>query len=159
MAARRLVIVMLVLLGISALAAALVPGQRVNQGTDTTDSTATGETTEVLPEGRLLTATINAARTKQQAVRIKLGDELILLVKANLRDDVEIPALGVVEPVDPLTPARFDLLPTQTGSYPVRLVTEHRRVGRLQVLARKSKKKPKEPAKPKSRARGEPAPG
>ena len=146
MVARRLLIVMLVLLGISALAAALVPGQRLNQGTDTS-STTTEETTAVVPQGRLLTATINAARTKQQAVRIRLGDELILLVKANLRDDVEIPALGVVEPVDPVTPARFDLLPPQTGSYPIRLVTEHRRVGRLQVLPRKSKKEPKEPAK------------
>ena len=154
MATRRLLIVMLVLLGISALAAALVPGQRLNQGTDSSSSTTTEETTAVVPQGRLLTATINAARTKQQAVRITLGDELILLVKANLRDDVEIPALGVVEPVDPVTPARFDLLPPQTGSYPVRLVTEHRRVGRLQVLPRKSKKKPKEPVKDAGKPKG-----
>jgi hypothetical protein len=148
MAARRLLIVMLVLLGISALAAALVPGQRLNQGTSST-STSTEETTAIdtLPQGRLLTATISAARPKQQVVQLKLGDELILLVKANVRDDVEIPALGLVEAVDPVTPARFDLLPTQTGSYPIRLVTGLRRVGRIQVLPRKSETAPKVGAK------------
>jgi hypothetical protein len=145
MAARRLLIVMLVLLGISALAAALVPGQRLNQGTSST-STTTEETTAVdtLPEGRLLTATIDAARPKLQVVQLKLGDELILLVKARVRDDVEIPALGLVEPVDPVTPARFDILPPETGSYPIRLVTGERRVGRVQVLPRKSETAPKE---------------
>ena len=52
-----------------------------------------------------------------------------------LADQVEIPAFGDTEEVDPDFPARFDLLALETGSFPVRLVEADRVIARIDVGA------------------------
>src|SRR5262245_41193470 len=143
MAARRLLIVMLVLLGISTLAAALVPPRALrDDGTGSTAATTTepAETAapNPVPAGTLLEAEIEVGGhdipvvgTESQPVRV--GDQLELSVTCHCRDLLEIPALGLVDAVAPDTPATFDLLPTQPGSYGIRLVEEGRVVARIEV--------------------------
>jgi hypothetical protein len=76
-------------------------------------------------------ATITSARGPR-TVRIRDGDQLALVVRHRRPDEVEIARLGVLEDVDPLSPARFDLLPPE-GRYAVRLLEERRQIGEIVV--------------------------
>jgi hypothetical protein len=129
MAARRLVIVMLVLLFVSTLAAALIPAP------DTGDETETTRTTEptAKPAGRELARSIDAAAKRSATIRIAVGDQLTLTVRSPRPDQVEIARLGQLEDVAPTSPARFDLLPADPGDYAVRLLGAGRVIGRIEV--------------------------
>jgi hypothetical protein len=165
MAARRLLILMLVLLGLSTLAAALMDPGRLEQdrpgsaeGTETTAANA-GAETSAKPEGADNAKATAGARDREEAraaegpggkrlgasivigrevkvVPIRVGDQLALRVKWDRPGLVEIPALGLLEPVAPGAPARFDVLGTDAVSYGVRLLDPGRLVARIEVTAR-----------------------
>ena len=123
---------MLVLLGVSTLAAALVPvdpDALRDESTTTSTSTATRAAT-----GELVPASIGADKRNSQTVRVQVGDQLQLRVESPKRaDEVEIPALDQLEDVDPDAPAHFDLLLFDTGRFPVRLVDADRQIGTVEV--------------------------
>jgi hypothetical protein len=141
-AARRLLILMLVLLGVSTVAAALVPVDRDAGGDDTT---TTSTSSAGAPTGQLERESINAAADNPTTVRVQVGDQLQLRVSARKADQVEIPALDELEDVDPDAPARFDLLLFEADRYPVRLLDPGRKIGEIVV-------KPKQAAKQAKRA-------
>jgi hypothetical protein len=138
-AARRLLILMLVLLGVSTVAAALVPVDRESGDDTMTTSTTTAEP----PTGELEAKSIDANAEEPKTVRVQVGDQLQLRVKSRRADEVEIPALDELEDVDPEAPARFDLLLFDKGHFPVRLVERERKIGEIVV------DRPERPAKPK----------
>lgn len=123
---------MLVLLGVSTLAAALVPvdpDALRDESTTTSTNTATRAAT-----GKLARASIDAAKRNSQTVRVQVGDQLQLRVESPKRaDEVEIPALDELEDVDPDAPAHFDLLLFDKGRFPVRLVDADRQIGAIEV--------------------------
>jgi hypothetical protein len=134
MAARRLIMVLLVLLFLSSLAAALIPVEQssrddTNSTNPTTQPSATADT-----GGRLVTQRVDARDDKQQTIRMRLGDQLQLIVDADGPNQVEIPAFDQLKPVDLGSPARFDLLPDMAGRYPVKLVFGNRTVARIVVV-------------------------
>ena len=133
MAARRLLIVMLVLLGISILGGTLLPSQRARDRTATTETTEEPIVRDTLPRGDLLAKTIRVPGKRQLAIPVRVGDQLVLQVASDRHDVVEIPKLGLADAVDPFAPARFDILAVSAGSYPIRLVAADRRVGRILV--------------------------
>jgi hypothetical protein len=163
LAARRLLILMLVLLGLSTLAAALMDPGRLQQerpgsttptgptGTETSAGTTADEAgarTEAgedadpakaraggPPEGKRLGVSIEVGRTVK-VVPIRVGDQLSLRVKWDRPGLVEIPALGLLEPVAPGAPARFDVLGAEPVDYGVRLLDPGRLIGRIEVRAR-----------------------
>jgi hypothetical protein len=146
MAARRLLIIMLVLLGVSTLAAALVGNRTIGTGgTDSAASTAATETEpaippDTVPEGRRLKpVVIEVDKAKRTVVPVELGDQLPLIVRSPKPDLVEIPALGLLEPVNSNAPARFDVFADTTGDYGIRLVDANRIIGRIEVTAPKQK--------------------
>lgn len=118
MAARRLIMVMLVLLVVSSVAAALVPVERDPDAESTTTETSSEPSA---PAGELVRETLPAGEREADPIRISLGDQLELRVTSKRPGQVEIPGLGVVDDVDPEAPARFDLLPLDPGDYPIRL--------------------------------------
>jgi hypothetical protein len=139
-------IIMLVLLGVSTLAAALVDTSSFRD--EGTGSTAVSETTEssvpvdTVPEGRpLKPVIIEVYRAPVTVVPVTLGDQLPLIVRSRKPDLVEIPALGLLEPVNPNAPARFNVFADATGNYGIRLVNADRVVGRIEVSAKKKGKK------------------
>jgi hypothetical protein len=142
MPVRRLLIVMLILLGLSTLAAALVPSHPVrNGGTDSTAvsvaSTAT-DTLDAAPKGKNeLGVTAKVGNGPIKVIPIHVGDQIALILYSKRADELEIPALGLVEAVGPNLPARFDLLITQAGDYGIRYVEADRVVARITVKARK----------------------
>jgi hypothetical protein len=135
-AARRLVIVMLVLLGVSTLAAALVP---VDPGSDNDQrTTAIEPAPRPEPQGEAVSRRISAQATRRARIRMRTGDQLELTVASRRADQVEIASLGELRDVDRDLPARFDLLPAEPGSYPIRLVEARRTIGRIEVKRRRA---------------------
>jgi hypothetical protein len=130
MAARRLIMVLLVLLFISSIAAALVPIERSSRDQS---STTTTQLPSPAPTGKLVIRRIDSSKRGSEEVRMHVGDELQLTVDNERPDQVEIPALDQVEPVDLGAPAHFDILADQARVYPVRLVEANRTIARIVV--------------------------
>jgi hypothetical protein len=139
-AARRLVILMLVLLGVSTIAAALVPVDR-EAGTDETTTTSTPAEKRDDEGGKLVSKSIDAQSKPPRVVRIELGDQLALRVTSRRDAEVEIPAFGELDDVGPGAPALFDLLPFEADRYAVRLVKPRRTIGRIEVEPRKPERR------------------
>ena len=123
---------MLVLLGMSVLAAALVPPPPVNDQ-EREETTVTEPPTAADARGELVTAKIDAGAVEQKTIRARVGDQLALTVRAREADQVEIPELGELEFAAPLAPARFDILTWEEATYAVRLVDADRVIGRIVV--------------------------
>ena len=137
MAARRLILVMLVLLVLSSAVAALIPVER-----DALEDTSTSTTTKATPPtGELVHGRINADRAKPKTIRIAKGDQLDLTVSSSKPGQVEILVFGVLDDVGRFAPAHIDLLPVDRGRYAVRLLPPEpggrgaRVIGRIIVAA------------------------
>jgi hypothetical protein len=174
MAARRLLIVMLVLLGLSTLAAALVPQHDLRDattGSTTTTQPATTTTPEP-PPGRSLSVEILVGGKKVPVVAdpickkrkprcepLHVGDQLSLEVLSKGQAELEIPAFGLIGVASNNSPALFELLPREPGTIGVLFTSPRRVAARIQVLsakaAAKTIHKPKaKKTNAKSRARG-----
>ena len=172
MAARRLLIVMLILLGLSTLAAALVPQRALRNGTTsgttTTQSSPTTPSpiTDVLPP----VAEITVGGKKFPVVApVHVGDQLTLLVRSRRPRQISIPEFGLIGFATRDTPARFELLPTTPGTFGILFAARHvigegvgaaasgKVVGRIEVSKRFAKGGKNEPTgkgkAAKSRAR------
>ena len=170
MAARRLLIVMLILLGLSTLAAALVPQRALRNGT--TAGTTTTPTTPSLPITDVLppVAEITVGGKKFPVVApVHVGDQLTLLVRSRRPREISIPEFGLIGFATRATPARFELLPTTPGTFGILFAARHvigegveaaasgKVVGRIEVVKRLAKSGRNEPTgkgkAAKSRAR------
>jgi hypothetical protein len=166
MAARRLLIVMLVLLGLSTLAAALVPQHELrNRGTTATTTTQpTTTTTPEPPAGRSLEVQIVVGRKKVPVVADQLckkqipkcaplhvGDQLSLQVLSARQSELEIPSFGLLGVASPNAPALFQLLPREPGTIGVLFATSHQVAARIQVLSAKDAAKAIRSPKPKKK--------
>jgi hypothetical protein len=172
MAARRLLIVMLVLLGLSTLAAALVPQHSLRrERTATSTATQPAQTATVTPPpGRTLAAEIKVGTKKGPPVvagpvcikgkakcgpPFHVGDQITLLVLSTFPTQVEIRQFGLISFATPQSPARFELLPSEPGTYGILYAPSGDVAARLEVLPAGGKAKPKKKQKaPKSGARG-----
>ncbi len=138
MAARRLIVVMLVLLGLSTIVAALlpppdrsenVPGQGRRRG-ETAQPEPSGNSGSAAARG-LIRARITTSRRAPEVVRVTPGQRLVLLVGGPVGDDISIPAFGLTETATPSAPARFDLIVDRPGRFAVRAFGAERDVGRI----------------------------
>ncbi|MFL5907749.1 MAG: hypothetical protein ACJ75Z_09160 [Solirubrobacterales bacterium] len=167
MTARRLLIVMLVLLGISTLAAALVPQRTLRRGTTSTAITQPAQTQPATAGGRILMAKIVVGGKKVPVVAgpvcspdakpkctspIHVGDQVTLLVFSRIPAELEIKEFGLVGFAAPTTPARFELLPDAPDTIGILFADSGKVAGRIEVLPAGGPKKKKRP--PKSAARG-----
>ena len=138
MAARRLLIVMLVLLGASTLAAALVPQRTLNEaGTTGTTTTQPTTPTAPVPSPAFLRPTkITVGGKKFPVVSpIKVGDQLSLLVRSRFPAEIEIPEFGLVGFASPNAPARFELLPDSPGTFGILFAASGKPAGQIEVVA------------------------
>ena len=174
MAARRLLIVMLVLLGLSTLAAALVPQRSLRDGTTTATTTKRPAPTATVtpPPGRTLAAEIKVGTKKGPPViagpvcvegktkcgpPFHVGDQITLLVRSTFPTQLEIRQFGLISFATPQAPARFELLPGEPGRYGILYAPSGKVAARLEVLPASGKAKAKQKEKPKpvkSGARG-----
>jgi hypothetical protein len=153
MAARRLLIIMLVLLGLSTLAAALVPQRTLDEETTTGTTTRTAPTTPTPPPETVPpVAEITVGGKKFPVVPVGVGDRFTLLVLSRRPREVAIPEFGLVGFATAETPARFELLTETPGTFGIVFTASGKAVARIEVTEPSAKKKPK------SRARAGSAP-
>ena len=82
-----------------------------------------------------------SAGGRRELRKLEQGRPATVLVQVDAPGQVEIPSLGLTQPAEPLTPARFDVLVPQPGSHPVLVRpaapsgTREAPVGTLKVLA------------------------
>ena len=137
MLGRRLLVVFAVLLGLTALATALAPRPTVRDGarvepSSTPTPTPAPERSET--KSRRIERTISADSGRKRArVRARVGDVLMLTVDGDVYDGVEITALGKLEPIEPGSPARFEMLLERRGELRVSLVDAKRLIGLVVV--------------------------
>ena len=144
MAARRLLIVMLILLGLSTLAAALVPQRTLNDGTSgttATQPTTPSATAATTPEAVPPVAEITVGGRKFPVVPVQVGDQFTLLVLSHRPREIAIPEFGLVGFATANTPARFELLPTTPGTFGILFAGSNKPAGQIQVTEPSAKKK------------------
>jgi hypothetical protein len=174
MAARRLLIVMLVLLGLSTLAAALVPQHSLRGGTTTSQTTTTQPTetttTAPPPPGRSLSVEIVVGGKKVPVVAgplckarkprcepLHVGDQLSLEVLSKKHGELEIPAFGLLGVASDNSPAFFQLLPREPATLGVLFTTPRRVAARIEVLSTKASAKAIQKQKGKKARQKQPA--
>ncbi|MEA2296205.1 MAG: hypothetical protein QOE86_3844 [Solirubrobacteraceae bacterium] len=128
MLARRLLVFVAILMGLTALAAGLAAPRGPGRA-----GTAQGPLlgTPVRPASPLVERTVDLAEPR--TVDVAQGEELRLTVHGDELDAVELVGLDQLQPIAPETPAVFDVLADTPGSYPIRLLESGRQAGRLRV--------------------------
>jgi hypothetical protein len=127
MPARRMLVLVAILMGITAIVAGLAaPVSRTPKPEP--------EAAPVSP-GRRAAAPVEEtiAVAKPRTVAVDEGDLVQLTVTGQVSDVVELVGLDLMAPIAPETPAVFDLHADAAGRYPVRLTAEGRDVGALRV--------------------------
>jgi hypothetical protein len=135
---RRLLVLFAVLLGLTALVTSLAPrptaGPRPADPSTSTPAPTPSPAPSTPVKSRRIERTISAdAGRKRARVRARAGDVLALTVSGDLLDGVEIADLGKLEPVEPGSPARFEMLLDTPGEYKVTLLDAQRAIGLIEV--------------------------
>lgn len=141
MAARRLLIVMVVLLGLSTLSWALVPPPEENSDRPERAAAPEGDTgkkseSEAKPaeaEPRVITARMEVSNEAPKVVVVRPGDELRLEVSGSVGEDIEIREFGLTDTMTPDAPARFSLIVDRKGEFEVRAVESGIVAGRIRA--------------------------
>src|SRR5215213_4435669 len=124
---RRLVILVAVLMGLTALAASVAPPpeptRRDRGGTPTPSPSP-----EPAPPDTALSGVVSArvdaapARGHLTRVRARVGNTVMLDVRGDVVDAVVVDELPVIEAIDPDSPAQLEVVPDAPGRYPIRLL-------------------------------------
>jgi hypothetical protein len=140
MLGRRLLVLMAVLLGLTALAAALAPRPTVTpqrggleaSPTPATDTPSPGsQPSQVV--ARTISADEGAGRGGANVVRAREGDTVRLTVRGDVLDAVQLDGLDEIEPLEPGSPAHFEFIADERGKHPIVLLDADRRIGELDV--------------------------
>ena len=127
MVARRLLIALAVLLGLTALAAGVAPRERVS--TDSSPPPAPAPARE--QASGTVVRTLDAGSTGQRVVA-RVGQIVELTVRSDTLETVSLGDVGV-ETAEPDSPAHFELLADEPGSYPIELLEDERQIGTLEI--------------------------
>ena len=130
MLARRLLILAVVLMLLTALAAAIAPRDRVEPGTPVQDPASVLE-----PTGKTVTRKISAEAGSESSVKVRRGRHArASRSTGDTLDTVLLERLDRLDGIEPTTPARFDMLvEAPAGTYPIRLIESDTRIGRIQI--------------------------
>ena len=116
---RRALLLFAIVLGMAALVASLSGpiDQRRGNTTPQQQPREPGPPVAEPAPGPGVPTTLSFDAAENQSMKLPAGRAATLEVSVAEPGDVEIPGLGLTEPADPLTPARFDVLPTRPGPY------------------------------------------
>jgi hypothetical protein len=134
---RRILVLVAVLMGLTALAASLTPPpESLRRGSPAPGVTPTPEATEPVPTpaARTVTARLSADGRPRQ-IDASTGDTVMLDVSGAQPDTVVIDDLAVSEPVDPDSPAHVELYADTPGRFPIVLLDSGRRIGALRITS------------------------
>jgi glucose/arabinose dehydrogenase len=115
---RRAVLLFAIVLGLAALAASISRPREHQQAQQPAPPTA--PTVTPAPERTEPAHAKFAAGGKRETRRVEAGQQTEVVVKSREPGQVDIDGLGLTASAEPVTPARFDVLPSQPGRYQVR---------------------------------------
>jgi hypothetical protein len=127
MVARRLLIVLAVLLGLTALAAGIAP--RATLDKDAPPPVTAAPTPP--PATGLVQKTLDA-QSAGQKVEARIGQTVMLTVKSDTLETVSLDQYGD-KTAEPDSPAQFELLADVPGSYPITLQDSDQEIGVLDI--------------------------
>lgn len=136
MLGRRLMLLMAVLLGLTALATALAPRPRIDRQQTATPQpapTAAPRPSAEPAQARVVERTLDADAERPVVVRARVGDTVRLVVRGDILDSVEVEGTGVIDQVEPDSPARFELFAEERATHAIRLLDADKRIGRLEI--------------------------
>jgi|SRR3954452_16511436 hypothetical protein len=144
MVGRRLLLLVAVLMGLTALAASIAPRDGGSPGPSTVPGRPPLEATDTpapslepatpAPKEDTLDETMSAAKgASPTRVRVSLGQILRLQVAGPVYDTVVIGGLDEMAAIAPESPAMFDLYVDRPGRFPITLQDEGRRLGEIVV--------------------------
>jgi Na+-transporting methylmalonyl-CoA/oxaloacetate decarboxylase gamma subunit len=124
MGMRRVLLFVVLLVVIGAVASATVPREQ-----DAPERQTTPEPAPVSPAAEVVEAKLPG----KSDVRARVGDIVQLQVSHDAQDEVQIPTLGVSEPVDPGLPAQLVFDADRPGRFAVTLRDAEKRIGTVDV--------------------------
>ena len=137
MLARRLLLLIAVLLVVGAFASAIAPRDTTSgDRATTTPTTVTPPTGGALPQqgaGTTVTAVLPGRPEGATKRACAVGDLIDLTVKAPAPDSVTIAGYDEVQPADPENPAHFSFFADEPGTFDVTLQDAGTLVGRLEI--------------------------
>jgi len=132
---RRMLLLVAVLMGLTALVATLAPPERARRG-PLERATPTAEAAQpraTFTAGPDVTATLSTdPDRKPRTLRAELGDRVAIVVDSAIADSVSLGDLDI-QPTEPGLPARFELLADTPGSYPLVALSSDHRIGTLEI--------------------------
>jgi hypothetical protein len=126
MLARRLLIALALLMAITALAAGLAPRESAQR-----EDASPTPSASVAPAAEPVEATLDA-QSEGQRVQAEVGQIVRIVVNTDELASVQLGDLGT-ETADPESPARFELLADEPGTYPIELLEAERQIGVLEI--------------------------
>jgi len=135
MLARRLLLLIAVLLVVGAVATAVAPQDSIRDDRATTPTVTTPPTASV-PQtaGTTVPAELPGDTPgKTKTVRARVGDLIDLTVEATEPDTVTIEGYDEIQPADPDSPAHFSFFADEPGTFDVTLQEAGTVVGRLRI--------------------------
>jgi hypothetical protein len=124
--ARRLLILLAVLLGLTALAAGVAPRESLRDDPGTASPPPSARA-----PAEPLEQTLDAQSSGQRVVA-RVGQTVVITVESTELDSVSL-AEHEIEPVEPDSPARFELLADTPGNYAIDLLQADRTIGTLEI--------------------------
>jgi hypothetical protein len=126
---------MLVVLAVMGVMVLVVTVSPPNSGVDRDGRDAAPETPQSAPlsdpNAFDVTATLSTDETGQ-TIEAELGDRVEIVVNGREPDSVALGDMRI-EALDDVAPARFQFLAEFTGTYPLVLMSENRRIGSLEI--------------------------
>jgi hypothetical protein len=135
---RRMLILVAVLMGLTALAASVSPPpDRTRPAVSPAGTPAPATAVEPAaepPSARTVMRRLRAGPgARGTRVRARVGDLVVLDVTGDVVDTVVIGDLPAVEPIDPDAPAHIELYAEAPGAFPIRLLEAARQIGVLDI--------------------------
>jgi hypothetical protein len=115
---RRALLLFAIVLGMAALVASLSRPIEERRGQTTASEPREPGPPEAAPApAPELPPTVTFDAVKDESRRVAAGSAATVEVSVDEPGDVAIPGMGLIEPAEPLTPARFDILANSPGRY------------------------------------------
>ena len=117
---RRALLLFAIVLGMAALVASLSrPIEERRDQTTPREPRESGPPEAAPVPAPELPPTVRFDAAKDESRRVPAGSAATVEVSVDEPGDVAIPDMGLIEPAEPLTPARFDILANSPGRYEV----------------------------------------
>ena len=136
---RRALLLFAIVLGLAAIAASLSRPNEAERDASPVGPPAAREPTVSPGSAGLPPVTLRFDVDRNQTRRLEIGRAATLEVAVDEPGQVEVPLLGLAAAATPLTPARFDVLPSEVRRYPIEFMPadsdNSRPAGTLDVIA------------------------